>query len=120
MISSARQGFDPQDGRPVVNIGFDSNGTRRFARVTQENVGKPFAIILDNVVLSAPNIHDPILGGSAQISGSFTAASAGNSSNPAPRIGDRPPAARCTATVADASATARPGQCLISSLLRPG
>jgi preprotein translocase subunit SecD len=72
MISSARQGFDSQDGRPVVNIGFDSNGTRRFARVTQENVGKPFAIILDNVVLSAPRINDPILGGSAQISGSFT------------------------------------------------
>jgi preprotein translocase subunit SecD len=72
MISSARQGFDQQDGRPVVDIGFDSNGTRRFARVTQENVGKPFAIILDNVVLSAPNIQTPILGGQAQISGSFT------------------------------------------------
>ena len=72
MISSARQGFDSQDGRPVVNIGFDSNGTRRFGRVTQENVGKPFAIILDNVVLSAPRINDPILGGQAQISGSFT------------------------------------------------
>ena len=43
-----------------------------FARVTQENVGKPFAIILDNVVLSAPNINEPILGGQAQISGSFT------------------------------------------------
>ena len=72
MISSARQGYDSQDGRPVVNIGFDSNGTRRFARVTQENVNKPFAIILDNVVLSAPNINEPILGGTAQISGSFT------------------------------------------------
>ncbi|MBV9883286.1 MAG: protein translocase subunit SecD [Sphingomonadaceae bacterium] len=76
MISSARQAYDSQDGRPVVNIGFDSNGTRRFARVTQENVGKPFAIILDNVVLSAPNIHEPILGGTAQISGSFTVDSA--------------------------------------------
>ena len=72
MISSARQGFDEQDGRPVVNIGFDSTGTRRFARVTQENVNKPFAIILDGVVLSAPNIHEPILGGTARISGSFT------------------------------------------------
>jgi len=76
MISSARQAYDSQDGRPVVNIGFDSNGTRRFARVTQENVNKPFAIILDNVVLSAPNIHEPILGGTAQISGSFTVESA--------------------------------------------
>jgi len=76
MISSARQGYDSNDGRPVVNIGFDSNGTRRFARVTQENVNKPFAIILDNVVLSAPNINEPILGGTAQISGSFTVESA--------------------------------------------
>ena len=76
MISSARQGFDSQSGAPVVNISFDSNGTRRFARVTQENVNKPFAIILDNVVLSAPNIHEPILGGTAQISGNFTVESA--------------------------------------------
>jgi preprotein translocase subunit SecD len=76
MISRASQGFDQQDGRAVVNISFDSNGTRRFARVTQENVGKPFAIILDNVVLSAPNIREPILGGTAQISGSFTVDSA--------------------------------------------
>ena len=72
MISNARQAFDSQDGRPTVNISFDSNGTRRFARVTQENVGKPFAIILDNVVLSAPRIDEPILGGTAQIRGSFT------------------------------------------------
>ena len=72
MISDACQTFDQQDGRPVVAISFDGNGTRRFARVTQENTGKPFAIILDNVVLSAPRIDEPILGGSAQIRGSFT------------------------------------------------
>ena len=71
-ISDAQQGFDPQDGSPVVTIRFDSAGSRRFGRVTQENVNRPFAIILDNVVLSAPNINEPILGGSAQISGSFT------------------------------------------------
>ena len=71
-IANAQQGFDQQDGRPVVNIRFDSAGSHRFANVTQQNVGKPFAIILDNVVLSAPNINEPILGGSAQISGSFT------------------------------------------------
>jgi preprotein translocase subunit SecD len=75
MIASARQGFD-ENGRPAVDIGFDSDGTRRFARVTQENTGKPFAIILDNVVLSAPNINEPILGGTARISGSFTVQSA--------------------------------------------
>jgi preprotein translocase subunit SecD len=75
-ITDASQAFDPQTGAPVVTIRFDGTGARRFARVTQENVNKPFAIILDNVVLSAPNINEPILGGSAQISGSFTVESA--------------------------------------------
>ena len=72
MIADARQGFDSSDGRPIVTINFDSNGSHRFARVTQENVNKPFAIILDNIVISAPNIETPILGGSAQIRGGFT------------------------------------------------
>ena len=45
---------------------------RRFAQVTQENVGRPFAIVLDNKVISAPVIREPILQGSGQISGSFT------------------------------------------------
>jgi preprotein translocase subunit SecD len=76
MIADASQGFDDVDGRPVVNIRFDGNGSRRFARVTQENVQKPFAIILDNIVISAPNINEPILGGTAKISGSFTVESA--------------------------------------------
>jgi preprotein translocase subunit SecD len=75
MIADASQGFD-EDGRPDVNIRFDGNGSRRFARVTQENVHKPFAIILDNIVISAPNINEPILGGTARISGSFTVDSA--------------------------------------------
>ncbi len=70
-IVDARQAFD-QDNSPVVTINFDTTGSRRFAKVTQENVDRPFAIILDNVVLSAPNIEEPILGGSAQIRGSFT------------------------------------------------
>ncbi len=70
-LVDAKQGFD-QDSRPVVNIRFNTSGARRFGRVTQENVGKPFAIILDDKILSAPNINEPILGGSAQISGSFT------------------------------------------------
>ena len=71
-LADATQGFDSRDNSAVVNIRFDAQGGRRFARVTQENVGKPFAIILDNQILSAPNINEPILGGSAQISGSFT------------------------------------------------
>ena len=70
-LVSARQEFD-QDGQAVVSIRFNTSGARRFGRVTQENVGKPFAIILDDKVLSAPNINEPILGGAAQISGSFT------------------------------------------------
>ncbi|MGI8931908.1 MAG: protein translocase subunit SecD, partial [Sphingomicrobium sp.] len=74
-LVAAKQGFD-QDGRAVVDITFNAAGSRRFGRVTQENVGKPFAIILDDKVLSAPNINEPILGGQAQISGSFTVESA--------------------------------------------
>ena len=65
-----------QDNRPVVAIKFNAAGGRKFARVTQENVNKPFAMILDNQVLSAPNINEPILGGNAQISGNFTVDSA--------------------------------------------
>ncbi|MEJ7777639.1 MAG: protein translocase subunit SecD [Sphingomicrobium sp.] len=74
-LVDAKQGFD-QDAQPVVDIGFNPAGARRFGRVTQENVGKPFAMILDNVILSAPNINEPILGGRAQISGNFTVESA--------------------------------------------
>ena len=74
-LVKATQGFD-QDGRAVVDISFNTAGAKRFGRVTQENVNKPFAIILDDKVLSAPNINEPILGGRAQISGSFTVESA--------------------------------------------
>jgi preprotein translocase subunit SecD len=70
-LIDAKQTFD-QDGRPVVSIKFNSAGARRFGKATQENVNKPFAIILDDKVLSAPNINEPILGGQAQISGNFT------------------------------------------------
>ena len=70
-LVDAKQSFD-QDGRPVVSITFNASGARRFGRTTQENVNKPFAIILDDKVLSAPNINEPILGGQAQISGNFT------------------------------------------------
>src|SRR4051794_17231521 len=74
-LTDANQGFD-QDGRPDINIKFNKAGARRFGRVTQENVNKPFAIILDDKILSAPNINEPILGGNAQISGNFTVQSA--------------------------------------------
>jgi len=70
-LVDAKQSFD-QNGQAVVSIKFNTAGARRFGRVTQENVNKPFAIILDDKVLSAPNINEPILGGQAQISGNFT------------------------------------------------
>ena len=75
-LVDANQGFDQTTNEAVVNIRFDGAGGRRFAKVTQENVNRPFAIILDDVVISAPNINEPILGGQAQISGSFTVESA--------------------------------------------
>ena len=75
-LTDAQPGFDQRTSEPVVNFRFNTSGARKFAQVTQENVGKPFAIILDNQVISAPVIREPILGGSGQISGSFTVESA--------------------------------------------
>ena len=70
-LTKAQQSYD-QNNRPVVSITFDQQGGAKFAKLTSENVNRPFAIILDGKVISAPNINEPILGGSAQISGSFT------------------------------------------------
>ncbi|MFC7551792.1 protein translocase subunit SecD [Pseudoroseomonas wenyumeiae] len=75
-LSDARTGQNPQTGEWVVNFTFDSLGTRRFAEITRQNVGRPFAVVLDNKVITAPVIREPITGGSGQISGSFNAASA--------------------------------------------
>ena len=72
-LIDARAETDSQNGQWQVGITFNAAGGKRFARVTQENVNKPFAIILDNKVISAPNINEPILGGRASISGSFDA-----------------------------------------------
>ncbi|HYM30593.1 MAG TPA: protein translocase subunit SecD [Candidatus Cybelea sp.] len=75
-LVDAQAGYDQRTGEPVVNFRFNTSGARKFGETTRENVGKPFAIVLDNKVLSAPNIREPILGGSGQISGSFTVQSA--------------------------------------------
>ncbi len=75
-LTDAQPGFDPRTSEPIVSFRFNTSGARKFAQVTQENVGKPFAIVLDNQVISAPVIREPILGGSGQISGSFTVQSA--------------------------------------------
>ncbi|VVT25541.1 protein translocase subunit SecD [Rhizobium sp. EC-SD404] len=71
-LVDARAGFDQRSHEPLVSFRFDSVGTQRFAEITQKNVGRPFAIVLDGKVLSAPVIREPITGGSGQISGSFT------------------------------------------------
>ena len=75
-LTDAQPGFDPRTSEPIVSFRFNTAGARRFAEVTQNNVGKPFAIVLDNQVISAPVIREPILGGSGQISGNFTVQSA--------------------------------------------
>jgi preprotein translocase subunit SecD len=74
-LTNATQGFD-ENGRPSIDFTFNTAGARKFGRVTQQNIGKPFAIILDNQVLSAPVIQSPILGGRGQITGNFTVQSA--------------------------------------------
>ena len=71
-IADAAPGFDQQSREPIVTFRFNAAGTRRFARITQENIGRPFAVVLDDQVIAAPIIREPILGGSGQISGSFT------------------------------------------------
>ncbi|WP_426254692.1 protein translocase subunit SecD [Sphingomonas sp. DC2300-3] len=76
MVADARQGFDQQTNAPNVQITFNGVGGNRFARVTQANVGKPFAVVVDNQVVSVANINEPILGGSAVINGGFTVESA--------------------------------------------
>jgi len=71
-LIDAQPGFDQRNSEPIVSFRFNSSGARKFAEATQQNVGKPFAIVLDNNVISAPVIREPILGGSGQISGNFT------------------------------------------------
>lgn len=75
-LNDAQPGFDQRTSEPIVSFRFNTSGGRRFAQVTQENVGRPFAIVLDNEVISAPVIREPILGGSGQISGNFSVQSA--------------------------------------------
>ena len=77
-LTDAQPGFDQRTSEPIVSFKFNTSGARKFAQVTQENVGRPFAIVLDDEVISAPVIREPILGGSGQISGNFTVESANN------------------------------------------
>lgn len=75
-ISDAQLGFHPDTREPVVNFKLDNEGARRFADITTQHIGRPFAIVLDGKVITAPVIRSPITGGSGEISGNFTSASA--------------------------------------------
>jgi preprotein translocase subunit SecD len=77
-LTDAQPGFDQRTSEPVVNFRFNIRGGQQFGQVTSENVGKLFAIVLDNKVISAPRILGPITGGSGQISGRFTVEQANN------------------------------------------
>ncbi len=70
-LKNSEASFD-QNNMPVVTTEFDASGTRRFAKLTTEHVNERFAIVLDDKVLSAPTIREPIPGGRGQISGGFT------------------------------------------------
>ncbi len=75
-LSSSAVVFDPNTGKPQVQLKFNSAGARKFGQITKRNVGKPVVIVLDNVVIEAPNVNEAILTGDAVISGSFTQDSA--------------------------------------------
>jgi len=77
-LTRANPSTDPQTNEFVLSFALDSEGTRLFCRITRENTGNRFAILLDNQVLTAPRINEPICGGTGQISGNFTAESAQN------------------------------------------
>ena len=77
-LTDAQPGFDQRNGEPVVNFRFNIRGGQKFGEVTSKNVGRPFAIVLDGKVISAPRILSPITGGSGQISGRFTVEQANN------------------------------------------
>jgi len=75
-IVDARSIFDPNTNQPAIAIGFDREGAEKLAALTRANVGSPMAIIVDDEVVSAPMIHEPIVGGSLQLAGGFTVESA--------------------------------------------
>ncbi|ASX27442.1 protein-export membrane protein SecD [Rickettsia sp. MEAM1 (Bemisia tabaci)] len=74
-LTTAAASFD-QNSQAVVSFSFNSFGSKLFGEVTKNNVGKHLAIVLDNNLLSAPTINQPIMGGSGIISGDFTVESA--------------------------------------------
>lgn len=77
-LVDSQQAFDHQGGHPIITFRFNQSGARKFGAFTTEHVNEPFAIVLDDKVISAPVVREPILGGTGQISGNFTVESANN------------------------------------------
>ena len=75
-LVDAKPRMDTQNNETIVSFTLDRVGAKKFGRATTENVGKQLAIILDGKIISAPQIREPIIGGSGQISGNFTFQSA--------------------------------------------
>ena len=71
VIVSATDDYD-NNGRPSVSMTMNSDGARRWAQLTKQNIGKPIAIALDGYIYSAPNVQNEITGGQSQITGQFT------------------------------------------------
>jgi SecD/SecF fusion protein len=71
-IQDARADYNPTTNQPEVNMTMTAFGAQEWAKLTTANVGKPIAIVLDNLVYSAPNVITPITGGTSSISGGFT------------------------------------------------
>jgi protein-export membrane protein, SecD/SecF family len=80
MVTNARYDFD-QAGRTHVTLDMNPVGARIWADMTRANVGRPIAIVVDNIVYSAPNVNEPIEGGRSSISGSFTTEEASDLAN---------------------------------------
>jgi preprotein translocase subunit SecD len=75
-LKTAQPAFDQRTNEPIISFTFNNSGARKFGTFTKDHVNRPFAIVLDDQVISAPVIREPILGGSGQISGNFTVESA--------------------------------------------
>jgi preprotein translocase subunit SecD len=80
-MCDAQPGYDQRTREPIVLFRFGADGRRRFAEATANNVGRPFAIVIDDEVASAPVIREPITGGSGQISGNFSVQQANGLAN---------------------------------------
>lgn len=74
VVNNAQSVIENQMGRqePAVSMTMNADGTREWARITKENIGRPIAIVLDDVVYSAPNVNTEIPNGQSQITGNFT------------------------------------------------